>query len=344
MDSVASSQVHAFGSTNGHAGPENVPYHDSNGESAASTSFSSQPVNGYSQQNPFQAHDDAIIRHLYHSGFQSGNYADTFLHVLGSVYRLHAIILSRSPYLAHLMSTSPQTSPHAIYVQVEHEPEVTQEGFAIALGYLYSSESLGLIRPENARGVLAAACLLGGMEELCAYAYDVCRQSITVDSINDWVDFIESLRSPSSSGVSTPVDVAPPSTSIFGLYGPRLKDDVEHFLTVSLPNILGVSVTSSPSQQESNKTGRDTLLHIYSRVPFDFFKRSVENPQFQIGSDQARFKFAKDAIEMRKRGIARGSGAEETVVLAFGGNSHGASAVHVTRKLRKRPLWKVNAP
>lgn len=46
---------------------------------------------------------------------------------------------------------------------------------------------------------------------------------------------------------------------------------------------------------------------------------------------------------MRKRGIARGSGAEETVVLAFGGASAGGSAVLVTRKMRKRPLWKVNA-
>lgn len=62
-----------------------------------------------------------------------------------------------------------------------------------------------------------------------------------------------------------------------------------------------------------------------------------------LGSDQARFKFAKDCIELRKRGIARGQGAEETVVLAFGGGSVGGSAVHVTRKMRKRPLWKVNS-
>ena len=46
---------------------------------------------------------------------------------------------------------------------------------------------------------------------------------------------------------------------------------------------------------------------------------------------------------MRKQGIARGTGAEETVVLAFGGGNFGGSAVHITRKLRKRPLWKVNS-
>lgn len=72
----------------------------------------------------------------------------------------------------------------------------------------------------------------------------------------------------------------------------------------------------------------------------------ILNPVLDVdstGSDQARFKFAKDAIEIRKRGIARGAGAEETVVLAFGGNNFGGSTVHITRKMRKRPLWKVNA-
>ena len=57
-----------------------------------------------------------------------------------------------------------------------------------------------------------------------------------------------------------------------------------------------------------------------------------------------RFKFAKDAIELRKQGIARGSGAEETVVLAFGGGTSGSTGVLVTRKLRRRQLWKVNGP
>lgn len=49
-------------------------------------------------------------------------------HVHQSVYHLHAIILSRSPFLAHLMSTSPQGGgQRTIFVPLEHEPEVTQE-------------------------------------------------------------------------------------------------------------------------------------------------------------------------------------------------------------------------
>jgi hypothetical protein len=302
------------------------------------TSSSPSPVNGCSDV-PYQTHNEEIVNHLYHAGFQTGNYADTILHVHQNAYRLHAIILSRSPFLAHLMSTSPQPGgQRTIYVRLEHEPEVTQEGFAIALGYLYSSVSLSLIRPENARAVLAAGCLLGGMDDLCEYAFVCCKRSITVETISSWVEFIDSIPvSPSTPEM--------PTTSVFGHYAQRLRDDVFEFLVVTLPRILDVQtpqtpVDSSPVQETG---GRDALLQIYARVPFEMFKAAVESPTFQIGSDQSRFKFAKDAIEIRKRGVTRGTGAEETVVLAFGGGNFGASTVHVTRKMRKRPLWKVNS-
>ncbi|KIJ04884.1 hypothetical protein PAXINDRAFT_94173, partial [Paxillus involutus ATCC 200175] len=277
----------------------------------------------------------------YHAGFQTGNYADTILHVHQNSYRLHAIILSRSPLLAHLMSTSPQTGgQRVIFLQLDHEPEVTQEAFAIALGYLYSSVSISLIRPENARGVLAAGCLLGGMEDLCGYAYETCRRSISVETITEWLGFVDSIPS-SSDELIGPQQLL---TSVFAQYAARLREDVFHFLVVTLPNTLQVhSAAVSESGTSQGHTSRDTLLQIFSRVPFDMFKAAVESPTFQIGSDQCRFKFAKDVIELRKGGIARGHGAEETVVLAFGGGHMGGSAVHVTRKMRKRPLWKVNS-
>lgn len=94
-----------------------------------------------------------IIVTLCLSDFDIQEYADTVLvslvkdlisvsnepnlsskHVHQNVYRLHAIILSRSPFLVQLLSTSPQVQvggPRTIYVPLEREPEVTQEGFAI---------------------------------------------------------------------------------------------------------------------------------------------------------------------------------------------------------------------
>ncbi|RDX52698.1 hypothetical protein OH76DRAFT_1480317 [Lentinus brumalis] len=297
----------------------------------------------------YQIHNEEIITHLFQSGWQTGNYADTILHVRGTAYRLHALILSRSPYLAHLMSTTPQTShPHQIHVNLDHEPEVTDEGFYHALAYLYSAHALANIRPENARGVLAAACLLGRMDDLCNYAYEICRQSISLDTLPVWLEFIETL-SPSSDGSSTPVveQHHHTRTAVFGPYAQRLRDDVFSFLVVTLPNLVnfgGQATPTTPLSEGASQqadAGRETLLQVFARVPFDLFKAAVESPTFQFASTHARFKFAKDAIEIRKQGIARGQGAEETVVLAFGG---GPSGVLVTRKLRRRQLWKVTNP
>ncbi|KAE9400758.1 hypothetical protein BT96DRAFT_956747 [Gymnopus androsaceus JB14] len=299
----------------------------------------SHHLNGFADPSP---HNQKIINYLYDYGFQRGEYADTVLHVHQNVYRLHAIILSRSPFLVQLLSTSPQVQvggPRTIYVPVEREPEVTQEGFAIALGYLYSSVSLRLIRPDNARAVLAAGCMLGGMDDLCQFAYDTCKHSISVETIGVWLEFVDAIPPPSS-GADTP-EVSP--IRIFGNYAQRLRDDVFHFLVVTLPQILELHATSSDNTPSTPENGREILLQVFSRVPFEMFKAAVESPNFQIGSDQARFRFAKEAVEARKHGIARGPGCEETVVLAFGGGNFGTSAVHVTRKMRKRPLWKVNS-
>lgn len=341
---------------NGHSAPNNgtgLAYAkqepaDANHSGPSSSATSTPIINGYAQPSLYQVHNEEIVDHLFQSGFQAGNYSDIVLHVRQNAYRLHALILSRSPFLAHLMSTSPQTAG-AIYVPLEHEPEVTEEGFAIALGYLYSSISLNHINPQNARAALAAGCLLGHMDDLCNYAYEVCRQSITLENITAWLEFVDATPA-SSNGTSTPIE--PPSplsprTGVFGPYAQRLRDNVFHFLVVTLPQMLNVGgqatpVSPHPDGHAPSDAGRDTLLQVFARVPFDLFKTAVESPTFQIGSDQARFKFAKDAIELRKRGVARGQGAEETVVLAFGGG-FGGSAVHVTRKLRKRPLWKVNS-
>jgi len=229
------------------------------------------------------------------------------------------------------------------------------------------------------------------MQDLCEYAYEACRESITQTSINEWLEFVESVSyTPSQNGSASPsanVQSITSTTSVFGPYAQRLRHDVLEYLVVTLPVALNIHQRGptngpvspspeSPSLSSQDGSGRDVLLDIFSRVPFDLFKAAVESPTFQIGkrfftlrylasqlemhyretdhiinirfpgSDQARFKFAKDAIEVRKKaGVSRGTGAQETVVLAFGGGNGngGASAVHVTRKLRKKPLWKINA-
>ena len=154
-----------------------------------------------------------------------------------------------------------------------------------ALGYLYSSISARLVRPDNARSVLAAGCLLGGMDDLCEYTYDTCRQSINLDTINDWLSFIDGI--PGSDGSLSPEQTL---TSVFGQYARRLRDDVFHFLVATLPNLLGVNPSAvSESGLSQGKAGRETMLQIFSLVPFDMFKAAVESPDFEIGKSLVPF-------------------------------------------------------
>ena len=122
------------------------------------------------------------------------------------------------------------------------------------------------------------------MEDLCSYAYGACRQSISVETITEWLEFVDTAPV-SPDGSLTP---QPPVTSVFGEYARRLREDVFHFLVVTLPNTLEVySSTGSEPSLSQGHSGRDTLLQIFSLVPFDMFKAAVESPTFQIG---ARFR------------------------------------------------------
>ncbi|KAG8989106.1 hypothetical protein FRB95_001843 [Tulasnella sp. JGI-2019a] len=338
--------------TNGVNGVNGVTPHALNGGGAGpskgyptppSTHHEDEPTTLNGTGGPFHSrpsHNESIVNHLYTSGFQHGNYADINLHVMNRPYRLHAIILARSPYLAHLINTS---NTNTLYVPLEDEPLITEDGFAIALGYLYSSASMGHLTPDNSRSVLAAACFLGGMDDLAAAAYEMCRSNISAETIQDWLQLLDepsSSPSPSSSIPGTPTMETSPA-AVLGLYGKRLRDDVFSFLVVTLP----VSLHAFPPHLQkaadgATETGQEVLIRIYSVLPFDVFKHAVESPAFPVGTDQARFQFVKGVIAARKK-TQGGRDAEESVVLAFG-KTDGGSAVHVTRKMKKKPLWKVS--
>ena len=146
--------------------------------------------------------------------------------------------------------------------------------------------------------MLAAGCLLGGMQDLCEYAYEACRESITQTNINEWLEFVESVNyNPSQNGSASPSVNAQSITSTTGVFGPyaqRLRHDVLEYLVVTLPAALNIHQRGpangpvspspgSPSPSSQDNSGRDALLDIFSRVPFDLFKAAVESPTFQIG-------------------------------------------------------------
>jgi hypothetical protein len=142
------------------------------------------------------------------------------------------------------------------------------------------------------------------MQELCEYAYEACRQSITQTTINEWLEFVESVSyTPSQNGSASPpvnAQSITSTTSVFGPYAQRLRHDVLEYLVVTLPAALNIHQRGpangtvspspeSPSPSSQHGSGRDTLLDIFSRVPFDLFKTAVESPTFQIGKRSDRF-------------------------------------------------------
>jgi hypothetical protein len=151
-----------------------------------------------------------------------------------------------------------------------------------ALGYLYSSVSLTLLRPSNARAVLAAACFLGGLHDLCVQAYERCRDSISVETIDEWLRFVETIPPPPEEG--GPTDVP---TSVFGPYAARLRADVFQFLVITLPqNLQAFPASEGTNTSNDHPSGLDSLLHIYAQVPFDIFKHAVEAPELPIGTER----------------------------------------------------------
>jgi len=140
---------------------------------------------------------------------------------------------------------------------------------------------MNMIQSSNARAVLAAGCLLGGMEDLCAFAYDMCRRSLSVETIDQWLRFTDSAT-PLVDGSRTP-ELS--QTSVFGLYAQRLRDDVFQFL-VTLPEVLESPQQDAPSGSAASSM-RDVLLEIYAQVPYELFKSAIESPTFRIGKSSA---------------------------------------------------------
>jgi len=126
------------------------------------------------------------------------------------------------------------------------------------------------------------------MNDLVQYAYETCRQTLSVENIGSWLDFLDTMpRQPPSSPSSSeaPLKVSP--NTVFGPFAQRLQDDVFHFLVVTLPEILDIHNPEAAHPELSGttpgKTGREILLQIFSRVPFEIFKAAVESPTFHIG-------------------------------------------------------------
>ncbi|KAI8592194.1 hypothetical protein BDZ88DRAFT_408611 [Geranomyces variabilis] len=290
---------------------------------------------------------DEICSHLYNNGFIRGLYADLIVHLqtagTGSpgldgssgvvIFKLHKIIAIRSPYFAHLLAEMEDNAANGgpdmqgiINLTIPaHDPNLTPEGFSIALASLYASYSQSLLVDQSTAGtpqrsallrsVLCAATLLH-LAPLAALATAQIKADVSRDTVLDYCLYVSDPAFAHAYGQHTSME---------------LREAVLVYLTKGVVHDVchqhGVANVWADREAEPYKD----LVATFSKLPFEWLKKVVESRGFKVPSDLDRYQFAKEVVAIRQR--ARTAAApnaqpqttasmllagEENVLLAFG--------------------------
>jgi hypothetical protein len=141
------------------------------------------------------SYHDAICSHLFEVGFMKGYYADVSLHIPTleppKRFRLHSIILARSPLFHHLLSQQ-QPTDNNITLPLP-DPYVSEEALFIALGHLYASYSQYRINNRNAPNVFMTALHLQ-IEDLAFLTAEYIKNNINIETVLSIVGFISDYQ------------------------------------------------------------------------------------------------------------------------------------------------------
>ncbi|RUS15943.1 hypothetical protein BC937DRAFT_91778 [Endogone sp. FLAS-F59071] len=321
---------------------------------------------------------DIICNHLYQVGFVHGHYSDMTLHIptfeTRPIFNLHSLVVSRSPFLAHLIHVNGKD----VTLHLE-DPNITEAAFGISLGHLYAGWSQTLLTSQNARSILAAAYLLG-LDDLCARATECIKNDVGRHTVVAYAAFVEDDRYGYGSysaeirdaclefltrGLSKELDAFPATASVSFITPDKEASENETIpngyvtpttQTAPAPSPLPVLSGTLTASDSDSQSGYRELVNIFAQLPFDWFKRCTESPRLAVPSDMVRYQFAKECVAVRERlRRAQGVGSdvvggEESIVLAFGGRggSQGGRLTVVRKSLkgqqngtRTKTLWKV---
>lgn len=111
----------------------------------------------------------SLCDHIQMEGFNSGVFSDVVVQAMGSTYRLHRLILSRSSYFRNMLHGPWKEADAPTLVLQNDDPNVNSEAISMALAYLYGHHPK--LNDNNAFRVLAAASFLD-LQDLCAFCTD----------------------------------------------------------------------------------------------------------------------------------------------------------------------------
>ncbi|RWR94659.1 BTB domain-containing protein [Cinnamomum micranthum f. kanehirae] len=176
----------------------------SSSSSSPCSSSSSSAQQNQQQQNQHQQSDNdrssgelraldcnltSLCDHIQVEGFNSGAFSDVVVQAMGSTYRLHRLILSRSSYFRNMLH-GPWKEASAPVVNLHIDDEnVNTEAIAVSLAYLYGHHPK--LNDNNAFRVLAAASFLD-LQDLCAICTDFIISELWTSNFLAYQVFAES--------------------------------------------------------------------------------------------------------------------------------------------------------
>lgn len=132
----------------------------------------------------------ALPEHLYSRGLLSGRHSDITVHAFAQAYKLHRLILDRSPFFASALS-EPWLEANAKEMTVHPEDidgSISQTSFELALKRLYGCYNLA-DEDENPVGLFATGCWLE-MQDLIESSVESMLRQMTPETLSPLIRLV----------------------------------------------------------------------------------------------------------------------------------------------------------
>lgn len=136
-----------------------------------------------------QSETAALPDHLYSRGLLAGKHSDITVIAFGKRYKLHRLILDRSPFFASALSEpwlEAQAKEMTVYPQ-DIDSAITQASFELALNCLYGCVASEVM--QDPAGLFATACWLE-MRDLVDLSIDSMLRQMTTQTLSPLIKLI----------------------------------------------------------------------------------------------------------------------------------------------------------
>ncbi|CAN6655983.1 hypothetical protein TRVA0_028S01486 [Trichomonascus vanleenenianus] len=125
---------------------------------------------------------------LYTRGYKEGLCSDIAISAFDKTYRLHRIVLHRSPYFSSLLSgVWKESLDKPVQISFEDDHHITQEAFELAIARLYGVEKKGE-EAKHLNGLIGVANFLG-LQDLAEFCVTQLISNISTENVGRLVEF-----------------------------------------------------------------------------------------------------------------------------------------------------------